>query len=59
MNEVIINDEIRLKYREGFNLMSDDDLKKYFGGAGNNWGIHDPEQHTIISFAWNKVGGYM
>ena len=59
MNEAIINEEIRLEYRDGFDLMSNEELKKHFGVSGNNWGIYDRDQHTIISFAWNKVGGFM
>ena len=59
MNEAIINGEIRLEYRGGFSIMNDEALKKHFGVSGDNWGIYDPEQHTIISFAWNKVGGFM
>ena len=59
MNEAIINEEITLKYRDGFNVMDDEALMKHFGVSGNNWGIYDPEQHTIISFAWNKAGGFM
>ncbi|MBR5089203.1 MAG: hypothetical protein IK093_07235 [Ruminiclostridium sp.] len=59
MNEVTINEEITLKYRDGFDLMDDEELKKHFGVSGNNWGIYDRGQHTIISFAWNKVNGFM
>ena len=59
MNEAIINEEITLKYRDGFGLMDDEALKKHFGVSGNNWGIYDPDQHTIISFAWIKTGGFM
>lgn len=59
MNEAIINEEITLKYRDGFDLMSSEEIKKHFGISGNNWGIYDRDQHTIISFAWNKAGGFM
>ena len=56
MNEAIINEAIILKYREGFEIMDENALKKHFGISTNNWGIQDHTQHTILSFAWNKVG---
>ena len=55
MNNSVINEEIVLKYPDGFGLMDSEELKKYFGTSHNMSGIRNAEQHIIMSFAWNRL----
>ncbi len=55
MKESIINGEIVLKYPDGFRPMDHEELVRYFGTANNMAGIRSPEQHILLSVAWNKV----
>lgn len=54
MNNATINNEISLTYPDGFNVMSEDELSKYFGSPQNRWGVFDAENHVILSVGWTK-----
>ena len=61
MNEAVINNKLKLSYPDGFHVMEEEELTRYFGSAANRWGVFDPERNMIISVSWKKAGffGFM
>ena len=56
MEKTIINNELTLTRPEGYHIMSDDELKKYFGTTNRIVGIYSSDDHSIISVSWTKPG---
>ena len=54
MNNAVINGELSVFYPDGFSVMEETELKKFFTKIQNRWGIYNKDIHTIISFAKTK-----
>ena len=52
-SEKILN-ELSVSYPDGFSVMKEDELKKFFTEIINRWGIWHKSIHTIISFSRTK-----
>lgn len=57
--ETIIHNAIALQYPESYQLMDDAEKTRFFGSAENRWGIHNREQHTVVSFARTKASALL
>ena len=51
MNNTTINNELTVSYPDGFSVMNEIELKKFFTKTINRWGIWNKDIHTIISFS--------
>lgn len=54
MKNLLINNELKCVYSDGFHEMTGDELKKYFLSDENRCGIYDESRHFIISVSWIK-----
>lgn len=54
MNNAVINGELSVFYPDGFSVMEETELKKFFTKIQNRWGIYNKDIHTIISFSKTK-----
>ncbi len=54
-----INGELTVVSPDTFSLMTNADLKKFFGSTENRWGIRDEKRHMIISCGWTRQGDMM
>ena len=56
MNNASINNEINLAYPDGFQVMGEEELTRYFSNPADRWGAYDANQHIILSVSWAKAG---
>ena len=56
MKQQIINDTFALQIPDGFEILTEDDLRKMYRNAGDpfRWGVRDTENHVIILALWKK-----
>ena len=56
MKQQIINDTFALQIPDGFEILTEDDLRKMYRNAGDpfRWGVRDAENHVIILALWKK-----
>ena len=56
MKQQIINDTFALQIPDGFEILTEDDLRKMYRNAGDpfKWGVRDTENHVIILALWKK-----
>ena len=54
MPNTVINNELSVSYPDGFSVMKEDELKKFFTRTVNRWGIWNKDIHTVISFSKTK-----
>lgn len=56
MPSLTINNELSLRYPDGFCEMSADELLRFFSSAQNRQGIYNADRHILLSVAWTKPG---
>lgn len=56
MLNVQINNEVNLTYPDGFNVMNEEELTRYFGTPADRWGAYQADDHIILSVKWTKAG---
>ena len=56
MNNVKINNELNLTYPDGFFVMDEEALTKYFRTPQDRWGVYNEAEHIILSVSWKKAG---
>lgn len=54
MNNTFINGELSVCCPDGFSVMEEAELKRFFTETQNRWGIYNKDIHTIISFSKTK-----
>ena len=52
----IINNEVNLTYPDGFDLMGEEELIRYFRTPADRWGVYNADKHIILSVNWKKAG---
>ena len=59
MSEAIINNEIKLKYPDHYEVLNEEKLRElYKNDDSNRWAVRNTEEHVTISVLWqgyNKV----
>ena len=56
MNSIQINNEVNLTYPDGFDLMGEEELIRYFRTPADRWGVYNADKHIILSVNWKKAG---
>ena len=56
MPDSTINNELRCSFADGFHVMDESELKRFFASIDKRWGIYDENRHMIISVSWTKPG---
>ena len=57
MDSVILNDELKLAYPEGFHVLSAEEMDRMqFLEKGAGICLSDPERHILISVGWKRPG---
>lgn len=56
MNNIQINNEVNLVYPDGFDLMSEEELIRYFTTPADRWGVYNAADHILLSVSWKKAG---
>lgn len=51
MKQEIVLGEMQISYPGEFQIMDDNELKRFFSGSDSRWGICDNEKHIMISVA--------
>lgn len=55
MNTAKVNNELNITYPDGFHLMSEEELARYFSTAENRWGVYNAAEHIVLSVSWTKA----
>lgn len=56
MTSIMINEELSLRYPEGFHVMDEEETQRFFTTTENRKSIYDDNRHILISVAWTKPG---
>lgn len=56
MNNIQINNEVSLVYPDGFELMNEEELIRYFSTPADRWGVYNAADHILLSVSWKKAG---
>ena len=57
MAELILNNELLLKYPEGFHVMSEEERSKMNMLEEGKWaGLFDPDKHILVTVGWKQTG---
>lgn len=56
MYNVQINNEVTLVYPDGFEVMNEEELIRYFSTPADRWGVFNANDHILLSVSWKKAG---
>lgn len=58
MQEILLNEELRLTYPEQFHVMDEEERRQLnFYADGPGACLSDPERHLMVSIGWKKING--
>ena len=61
MNQMMINDEIRITLPAEFHLMDPEEKSRIYAMSAvvPEWCVHDPERHMIFSASWKRMNSIL